>query len=856
LRAVEIFKVDASTSMVKTYPVKNPVIVSGDVSSLLPLAGVGDVGDRAAVLAGDPLTAGASAAKGATWAITDGNQREVTSFGSIRYNQSYVLSKGQTLPGHVAGVPINFAVVPGEKHETIEAPIGAASVAASSYGPTPLAEDPNDGPAAAFDGDPQTSWVSNFTNHSVGQWVSITFKHPIDLSTIKLTPLVGSPQQPTVSRVTIKTDRGSVSRSVPASGSPIRLSVPPGESSHLRITIAAVRPPKLASKGGIVLGAGITDVSIPHVNFQQQLKLPDDIPRSDDASKSNSPVVLLNRPIANANLSLGLNSTDDPSMAREFSLPKSMSAHITGYAVAQPGPALESLLERLAPSPKTSLGVTASSWFGGLPRFRPENLDDGSGTPWIAGLGDEQPYLDLTWNQPRMVSAISLTPSPVASRPTEISITSPAGNRLDLPVPKTGGVIHFSPLMTNSLRIEFVAVAKAVSVTPTFGVQLTVPVGLARVAIPGLIYSAEASLNSQTTVNLPCGQGPPILLDGHQVDTSVSGTIGDLVSFKPMRIVACTPAGGLHLSAGTHTFEAKTSAAPFSVSTVAIQSAHSTSASSAPPRTTKIGQWTSANRSIEVSPGPATYLVVSQNYNAGWVAKIGNVTLKPVRIDGWQQGYIIPADKSGTVHMVMQPDSLFRKLLLLGAVLLLLLLLLAVLPPRREVRVEPSEPRTVRSSWLLFAGAIIALALVAGPLALVLVPLVLIARRWGREVVAVIAFAAFVIAGVAAAWNPAVLNAGGSDAFGRQAQIASVIALAAVLAALVVETRTRVRKRRRAADSSPADSGPADSGTSDSGTSGVVTSDSGTSDSGTSDSGTSGVVTSGSGTSGVVTSDH
>jgi arabinofuranan 3-O-arabinosyltransferase len=226
-------------------------------------------------------------------------------------------------------------------------------------------------------------------------------------------------------------------------------------------------------------------------------------------------------------------------------------------------------------------------------------------------------------------------------------------------------------------------------------------------------------------------------------------------------------------------------------------------------------------------------LVVSQNYNVGWVAKIGDVTLKPVRIDGWQQGYIIPANKSGTVHMVMQPDSLFRKLLLLGALLLLLLLVLAVLPPRREVQLEPSEPRTIRSSWLLFAGAIIALALVAGPLALVLVPMVLIARQWGKEVVAVIAFAAFFIAGVAAAWNPAILNAAGADAFDRQTQIASVIALAAVLAALLSETR--IRKRRRAADSSAGDSGASESGTADVVTTDVVTSDSGAADVVTSD---------------------
>ena len=62
-------------------------------------------------------------------------------------------------------------------------------------------------------------------------------------------------------------------------------------------------------------------------------------------------------------------------------------------------------------------------------------------------------------------------------------------------------------------------------------------------------------------------------------------------------------------------------------------------------RTAKIERWNTENRTLALSAGPATYLVVAQNYNVGWVAKLGSQTLKPVRIDGWQQGYAVPAGR-------------------------------------------------------------------------------------------------------------------------------------------------------------------------------------------------------------------
>jgi arabinofuranan 3-O-arabinosyltransferase len=83
------------------------------------------------------------------------------------------------------------------------------------------------------------------------------------------------------------------------------------------------------------------------------------------------------------------------------------------------------------------------------------------------------------------------------------------------------------------------------------------------------------------------------------------------------------------------------------------------------------------------------------------------------------------------------------------------------------------------------------LVVISGPLALVGIPLVLAARRWGDGLMAGTAFVAFAAAGGIAAWDPARFGSVGAGAFSPAAQIVSVVALAAVLSSTVWEGRRR-----------------------------------------------------------------
>jgi arabinofuranan 3-O-arabinosyltransferase len=791
LRPVEIYRVDEAAPVVQTYSAANPVVVSGDVGSLLSLSADGVVEGRATVLSGDPESPGVSAQRNATWAITDGNQRRTTQFGSIRYNKSYLLGPSQELPTAEYGVPNSFTVVQGSQHQTVAAPIGASSVAASSFGSLPLIDVPDEGPVAAFDGNPATAWVPNAAGNSVGQWVSITFDRRLRLSTITVRPLGGSPLQPTVSRITITTDAGSVVRALPAGKTTDRVTVASGRSLHLKLTIDAVRPAREPAQGGIVLSAGISDITIPGVRLEPRMKVPDDEAGIFSDAGRQAPTVAFDRSLANANLSLGFTATDDPAMAREFDLPRSESADGSGYAVPSPGAELSTLLLRLQAVPPGALEVTASSSLGDLPRFEPENLVEAPDLPWIAALGDPRPSISLSWTGMHRVDSVTLRDSAQASRPTEIAITPAGGRTVFRAVPRNGGVVSFPTALTDSLEIRFIRISPKTTLSPAFGVEMTVPVGLKSVSVPGLRTTSVPPVNSNEPVALPCGFGPVVDVDGTQMQTSLSGTMGELIDLRPVHIQLCTPPTGIRLSAGSHTFAQDNSAAPpFDLTSVVITPVHTSSPSSSRRIASISGPWTPQSRTIKVGAGPATDLVIAQNFNPGWVATLGSSTLQPLRIDGWEQGFVVPAGRAGVITLVMQPNSLFQLLLVLGAVLLAGLVALALVPAHRRLD-DPGGPRARPRSWVLLAMCVVTLFLVAGPLTLVVAPLLALAFWKSRTILTVTAFVAFALAGFAAAWHPAALDTATASAFDRPAQIASVLALAAVLSALFVDAKVR-----------------------------------------------------------------
>jgi arabinofuranan 3-O-arabinosyltransferase len=788
LRAVQIYRVVPPAPQVRTYPVSDPVLVSGSASSLLGLLDAGVLEGRAAILAGDIGSQAAKTAPGVSWADTDGNQRRDVAFGGIRNNESYDLGPGQRSSVAQPHVPQNIAVVAGTEHQTVAAPMGGASasastfssqsVSASTFSSTPLALDSAEGPTSAFDDDPGTAWVANATNDSIGQWAEISFGRSVDLHTITVRPLADGSQRPTVTAVTVTTARGSVRRRL--HGGINTITVRRGPSTWLRVTLSRVEPARSRPLNGYPLGAGLTSVGIPGVQFVPALRLPAD-EVSSFATRGNRVTFAFSAPAANATLNLGQADDDDPLMVRRFDAPATAALVMIGQAVPIPGPALSSLIPKVT----SNVQVTASSALGQLPRFNASNLVAGTGAPWIAGQNDGRPALTVSWSGERTVSSIVMRLTTEASRPLRVQISSPAG-RAVVSVSEHGGTLRFPPMTTDSLTIRFVKVNRTVGQVPGSGTRIFLPVGLRQLSVPAL-GKVTATLPPNQSADLSCGKGPSIRLDGRVLPTKVLGSVSDLENLTPMGLVVC--GGSIAVGKGDHVLVAGRLGGAFKVSS--LQAIPAASLPDPAGRSVRItGPWTSASRSVQVGAGAAAYLAVAQNYNAGWQATLDGRPLRPARLDGWEQAWVVPGGRGGTVVMTMPADAWYRGALLLGAVLLALLAAFATIAGGRRDYARSSERRLPPVAVLGALGFAV-LVLVCGPVALVLLPLLYVGRRWGRTPLAFIAAGGFVAAGIAVATSPGAPPGSAVGAYGWPAQAGASIAFAAVLAGLAARDGQR-----------------------------------------------------------------
>jgi arabinofuranan 3-O-arabinosyltransferase len=101
-------------------------------------------------------------------------------------------------------------------------------------------------------------------------------------------------------------------------------------------------------------------------------------------------------------------------------------------------------------------------------------------------------------------------------------------------------------------------------------------------------------------------------------------------------------------------------------------------------RDVRVRDWTTSRRVVDVGAGAAALLIVPENVNDGWRATMAGRRLTSVRVDGWKQGYLVPAGGGGRVTLDFAPNRWYQAGLGLGAALALLLVAGAALAARRE----------------------------------------------------------------------------------------------------------------------------------------------------------------------------
>jgi arabinofuranan 3-O-arabinosyltransferase len=372
----------------------------------------------------------------------------------------------------------------------------------------------------------------------------------------------------------------------------------------------------------------------------------------------------------------------------------------------------------------------------------PELAVDGDPkTYWASDPSDETPTLTVTWPTTRQVAGLRFVVDPDAAgrRPTEVDVT--VGERTFHRVLDRDGIVRFPGGGARRVVVAVTAATDQESLTATGARPMPVVIG--EVALLGEPWSGVRSADSPVVV--PCGFGPAVQVGGRTYPTTVTTTRGRVLERGDAMLRVC---GDVELGAGDQRLQTLASG-QFTVRSLVLDGRE---AGGAPTATAvaapvDIVTWGDTSRAVDLlAPSDLeTLLVVRENANPGWTAHLGGTVLQPVRVDGWAQGWVVPAGTSGTVDLRFGPQRAFVVFLVVGAALALALAALALVAGRGGA--APVLPEVVAPSAVK-VGAVAALVLVGGLTGAVAAAVALAAKGLRRTPVVGLVLAG----GAAAAW--------------------------------------------------------------------------------------------------------
>jgi arabinofuranan 3-O-arabinosyltransferase len=274
------------------------------------------------------------------------------------------------------------------------------------------------------------------------------------------------------------------------------------------------------------------------------------------------------------------------------------------------------------------------------------------------------------------------------------------------------------------------------------GFARNAPVGVAEVRVLGADDLRKA-LDPNGRTGSFCGYGPGVRLDGVPADTQVKATVRDLLQRRPVTFTTCGKDSTLALQAGRHNLDVLAGGGFVPVEATWTRAGFG-NVSKTPVLGVEVWRPNPAELTVEVpSAAEQSVLTIAQNYNEGWEAYDGSGRkLTPIRVGGWQQGWVLPEGTEQVVKARFMPDRTYRAGLLVGLLALLGVAAMALFFRRRS-RQSGHRLREGRyvGQWVALGLGLAAGAFMSGWIGLVAVAIAA-ACTWfvsGRLVIAVAA---------------------------------------------------------------------------------------------------------------------
>lgn len=571
--------------------------------------------------------------------------------------------------------------------------VDASSSIAEDYSVAGL--QPAHRPFAALDSNPATSWA---TIGDPAPELTVRLKAPTDLNQITVRPYADRIRfgegLGVATEVSVATDRGSVDSRVSAAEA-TTITLPEGVTSKVTVRIrntTAGRPARVVT--------GLSEISMPSVTPKEVVRTPSTL---DSTAKT-------------AILGAGLRGRDGcAALVQQFTCFGGLlvDAESTGPMVREvsglsPGErtmrgtlALDPLRvpEELTRVPGVSVSTTSQR--GYAPASLPSGIvDSDRRTAWSPSPSDESPSVTLTLEKATRVEGIRVQArNDWAKKASPAVVIDVDGHEVTRRLPEHG-VLTIPPTTGRRITLTFVGV-------PGEGRAAMGSLELEEVELVGDPFQPPPDQFAAE-----CGSGPRVTVDGHPVTTSARASRAAVLGLEDFTWSACEP---VTLSdAKTHRVEVE-SWRKLAPRTVVITDTPGRPSATAPLAVGHERVSATLLRAAVSAAAEPRLLVMAENANGGWQARIGGTALEPQVVDGRRQGFVVPADLSGRMSIEFAPDRTYRWGLLLGALLSLGVVVLALWPDRGRRRLGAEPSAVAARPWVVFSLVILVGGLLAGP---------------------------------------------------------------------------------------------------------------------------------------------
>ncbi|MGZ8177429.1 alpha-(1-_3)-arabinofuranosyltransferase domain-containing protein [Williamsia sp. SKLECPSW1] len=751
--------------------------------------------------------------------VTDSPVDRETDYGRVDDHSSAIRAPGdrRSTQNAVPDYPVDGAA-PVTGQWLLDGQPGLVSVTASGSASdaTQLGQtSPANSPAAAFDGDPNTSWISRDLDAAVGQWLQVNFTRPRSDLSVTVTP--GRSLGPPVTGLLVSTEAGTTVAQGLTPGRPVTVTAPSGPTRWLQVRAISTATGRAGSQFAIAEmrlrdTATGRDLSITHRTVLPELPAGQPVSGWSLGQDGSRTACVAGPDVTRCSAGLGLAPEEPGLFDRVLSVPSATTVTPRVWLRSSAGTALDDLLRD--PRYVSATGTSTVT----DPRGSAQAAVDGDpGTTWIAADDTTTPgaadaSVRLTLPSPRRVSGMTITVprGRYPARPTTIGVDLGTGRQIrTLPA---DGHIDLDPAVTDSITVSVVAFDDLVDVN-SLGFADPAPPGIAEIRLDG---APMPTAPPDRVISVGCGDGIAMSVGGRRIPLSLTTTAERLLSGDA---IAATPCGDspVPLSAGDTTVSVAPSDA-FTVDSVAL----TTTGALTPPTDTVTPvapiTWTPSSRTADIgSSSAARVFVVPESTNPGWHARLDGRALEPIVVNGWQQGWVVPAGASGTLRLDYPLDRPYRLALLLGLIAVAALFVAALWPDRRrrDGGDAVGPPRTPVLAWL---GGLVALIVFGGWVGVVAgavtAPAILALRRRRPRAVPVVVAGLFGLGVAGLSWGPWA-SGDPYTGFDWWVTLPAVVAMAALAAIMVpsgsrrswgrfftsVRRRSRSRTARRAGSS-------------------------------------------------------